>query len=115
MPYKFSRCICLEVPDMERFLELYRDTLGLQVVHAHPDSVELNASPMRLFADRRPNANLILEFLVPDLEAARIELTEKGCSPIRWEGKGGCCYMVDPFGFLFNLYEEPAAFASEEV
>ena len=38
------------------------------------------------------------------------ELLEAGCQLIRWEGKGGCCYMQDPFGFMFNLFEEPGAF-----
>lgn len=100
---------------MEQFLALYRDLLGLELVHSHPDSVELNASPVRLFADRRGSANVIFEFLVPDLEAARAELTANGCTVVRWEGKGGCCYLADPFGFLFNLYEEPAAFHQQDA
>ncbi|MDZ4723257.1 MAG: VOC family protein [candidate division Zixibacteria bacterium] len=110
MPYKFSRCLCLESPDSEAMITFYRDVLGLPLVHQHPESAEFNAHPTRLFIDNRPSRNVIMEFLVPDLEEARVELTEYGCREVRWEGKGGCCYLVDPFGFIFNLYEEPRAF-----
>lgn len=110
MPYKFSRCICLETPDFAAMVAFYRDTMGLSIVHEHPGSAELNASPVRLFVDERPTANVVFEFLVPHLEDARKELTTLGCRELRWEGKGGCCYMADPFGFIFNLFEEPRSF-----
>ena len=52
----------------------------------------------------------IMEFLVPDAEAAKEELLKAGCKIVQWEGKGRNCYMRDPFGFVLNLYEEPEAF-----
>jgi len=42
---------------------------------------------------------------VTDLDKARNELMEKGCMVVTWEGKGNPCYMRDPFGFVFNLWE----------
>jgi hypothetical protein len=47
-----------------------------------------------------------MEFLVPDVEVAKEELLQLGCEVVRWEGAGGPCYLRDPFGFMFNLYEE---------
>ena len=110
MPYQFSKCICIETPDQPAMVSFYRDVMGLPVAHEHPDSAEILAGPTRLFLDKRSNLNIIFEFLVPDLEAARSELLARGCEIVRWEGKGGCCYLRDPFGLLFNLYEEPRAF-----
>ncbi len=110
MPYLFSKCICLESPDQPNMVSFYRDVMGLQVAHEHPDSAEIAAGPVRLFLDKRPNLNVIFEFLVPDLESAKEELLASGCEVVRWEGKGGCCYLRDPFGLIFNLYEEPRAF-----
>jgi hypothetical protein len=52
----------------------------------------------------------ILEFLVPDLDAAKEELLAKGCQVVVWEGKGGRCYLRDSFSFFLNLYEDPQAF-----
>jgi len=40
------------------------------------------------------------------LDAARDYPVKAGCSVVRWEGKGKCCYMQEPFGFTFDLYEE---------
>jgi catechol 2,3-dioxygenase-like lactoylglutathione lyase family enzyme len=111
MPYKFSRCICLQTPDYEKAIEFYHKTMGLDLTGEIEQSAELKAEQNRLFID---SAKLplgpILEFLVPDVEAARDELLGAGCEVVSWEGKGGCCYMRDPFGFIFNLYQEPEAF-----
>ena len=132
MPFKPSRCVCLQVPDPHRAASFYRDRLGLQeaapqeLVAADREGevadreratpfdapgVELVAGPWRLFLDRGPALGPILEFLVPDVEAARQELVAAGCEVVRWEGRGGCCYLRDPFGLVFNLFEDPGAFA----
>lgn len=106
MPYTFSNCICLQLPETEDALEFYEGVLGLRVVGREEGSFELEAEQNRLFLDRGEHLGPILEFLVPDLEAAREELLSKGCEVVKWEGKEGCCYLRDPFGFVFNLYEE---------
>jgi len=111
MPYKFSKCICLQTPDYEKALEFYHKVIGLEMSGSIEGSAELKAGENRLFIDNEKTAlGPILEFLVPDVEAARRELLEKGCKVIVWEGQGGCCYMRDPFGFVFNLFQEPEAF-----
>ncbi|MEE9443003.1 MAG: VOC family protein [candidate division Zixibacteria bacterium] len=110
MPYKFSRCIAMQHPAEKQVLEFYRNVIGLEVVGEGPDGVELNADPYRLFLDGREPRELIMELIVPDLEKAREELVAAGCRVIRWEGKGKCCYIRDPFGQLFNIWEDPDAF-----
>ncbi len=110
MPYKFSNCICLQVPQTKEAREFYENVMGLPVSGEEGETVELEAEQNRLFLDQGEPLGPILEFLVPDLEAAREELLRKGCEVIQWEGKGGCCYLRDPFGFAFNLFEEPDAF-----
>ena len=45
-----------------------------------------------------------MEFCVDDLDASRDRLGSKGCRVIKWEGKD--CYLKDPFGMIFNLWEE---------
>lgn len=34
----------------------------------------------------------------------------KGCQVVVWEGGGKPCYMRDPYGFVFNLWEAPEEF-----
>lgn len=111
MPFKFSRCLCLQSPDAQKMLAFYRDTMGLPQMNATDEMPELAGGPNRIFFDNGDLRGPIMEFLVPDLEKAREELLIAGCTVVRWEGKGQCCYMQDPFGFWFNLWEDPKEFA----
>jgi catechol 2,3-dioxygenase-like lactoylglutathione lyase family enzyme len=110
MPYKFSRCFAMEHPQSEELIAFYHEKIGLTLVHSDSEQVEFDAAPVRLFVDKSEKQTLIFELLVPDLEAARKDLVAKGCQIIRWEGKGKTCYVRDPFGFVFNVWEEPDAF-----
>ena len=113
MPYKFSVCMCLQHPERDKALAFYRDILGLPVVTETSEEAELDAAPFRLFLDDREPREWIMELIVPDLEAAREELVAAGCSVERWEGKGKVCYIRDPFGQLYNIWEESEAFSQE--
>ncbi len=105
MPYKPSRCICIETPRQREAVEFYTKVLGLRVRADNDISVELAADPIRLFVDKRAHSLIVFELLVPDVEAAREDLVAKGCTVVRWEGSGRACYLRDPFGLVFNLYE----------
>ncbi len=91
-------------------MEFYRDKIGLEVVDEGAPQIEFDTAPVRLFVDRGDKQALIFELLVDDLDAAKLDLVEKGCEILRWEGKGKTCYVRDPFGFIFNVWEEPGAF-----
>lgn len=110
MPFTFSRCLCLQAPDADKVLRFYRDIMGLPMVNANDAPPELRAGQNQLFFDNGEPRGPIMEFNVPDLEKAKEELIAAGCTVVRWEGKGRCCYMQDPFGFWFNLWEDPAEF-----
>ena len=47
-----------------------------------------------------------MELFVDDLEAAREVLIANGYKVLRWKGKGQDCYVQDPFGVRFNIWEE---------
>jgi len=111
MPFKFSRCLCLQHSQRDRVVEFYRNVMGLELAKQEHNNVELKADPIRLFFDQGDKMGPIMEFYVPNLEKAKAELTQAGCKVLRWEGKGGCCYVQDPFGFVFNLWEESEAFS----
>lgn len=106
MKYRPSNCICFESPAGEHAVAFYRDILGLPVTKQDEKSTELDFFPIRLFIDQADRPQIVFELLVDDLEQAREELLQAGCHTVRWEGKGGCCYIRDPFGLTFNLYQE---------
>lgn len=111
MPFKLSRCISLRHPARDQVVEFYNDVLGFEVIDNIGEARELNTDPIRFFVDQAKPRELVLELLVPDLDAARDELVAAGCRVIKWEGKGKDCYIRDPFGTTYNLWEEPKAFA----
>ena len=114
MPFKLSRCICLATDQHDRAISFYRDLIGLETIQEKAGSVEFKAEPYRFYVDHADahggGHGMVFELIVPDLETARKELTEAGCEVIRWEGKGRDCYVRDPFGAIFNLWEDPDAF-----
>jgi len=115
MQIKFSRCICLSTDKHRQAVEFYRDVIGLTVADEQEGSVEFAAEPYRLFVDRSGDhgeltKGMVLEFIVDDLGLARRELEAAGCTVLRWEGAGKDCYMQDPFGAVFNLWQDPEAF-----
>lgn len=112
--FTFSRCVCLQVPDLDKAVAFYTETMGFKISSEKENTAELKAGPFRLFLDKGEFLGPIMEFLVPDAEAAKQKLLKAGCRIVLWEGKGNRCYMKDPFGVVFNLYEEPEAFKEPE-
>jgi catechol 2,3-dioxygenase-like lactoylglutathione lyase family enzyme len=110
MPFKFSNCLCMQVPDIDRVVSFYHRILGLKVTFREKDSAELEAGPFRLFLDRGTQMGPVMEFLVPDLAKAKEELLQADCEIIRCNEEEEGCYIRDPFGFILNLYEQPEAF-----
>ncbi len=108
--YKSSSCVCYQVPDRKRAVEFYSQIFGYPVVEVTEQNTELNASPIRLFIDQGPQLGPIMEIVVDDLETARIELLAHGCTEVRWGGRGNPCYLRDPFGICFNVWEDRSAF-----
>ena len=105
MKYTLSRCICIETPESEAAARFYQDELGMEFSMREGNSIELKSGDRLLYFDKSSSLRTILEFNVEDLDAARADLESKGCTVVRWEGRGKPCYMSDPFGNVFNLYQ----------
>lgn len=101
-----SNCICLQTPDIKKARTLYEKGFGGSVVNEDEETIELQSGPLRIFLDRGEPMGPILEILVKDVELAREELLRAGWTQITWEGRGNRCYMRDPLGFVFNLFED---------
>ena len=41
-----------------------------------------------------------------DIRRGKATFSRKSCEIVRWEGKGMNCYVRDPFGMVFNVWEE---------
>lgn len=105
MSYRISDNINIETPNLEEAVQFYSEVLGLRLVEMGKDWARFDAGKINFYISRGRTLGPITEYMVEDLEKAKSDLMEQGCTIIRWEGKGKPCYVRDPFGFVFNLWE----------
>ena len=108
MNYEFSPCIAIRTPEFDRAVDFYENTLGFKRVSNEHGWVEFRNGHARWFVGEGEPIGPVMELNVPDVEKAREELVAKGCTVVVWEGAGKDCYIRDPFGFLFNLFQVPS-------
>ena len=107
MKYKMSPNMAVRTDRYQEALEFYTSVFGFENRSEDPDLGDFDAAPLRMFViEDRELKGLIHELLVEDLETARDELVSAGCEVIRWRGKGQDCYIRDPFGVIYNLWED---------
>lgn len=110
MPFKMSGNLLLAHPEAKEAAAFYKETFGLTVYEETSDETGFTTGDNILYFAQEPESGFVYEYYVPDLEVARKELEAKGCQVVVWEGKGKPCYMRDPYGFVFNLWEAPEEF-----
>ena len=107
MEYKFSRNTAIATQDVEGAVEFYHSVLGMPVKE-YPEGPQIQAGAVDIFIDNTEfPAPIVLELAVTDLEAARAHLTQNGCEVLRWEGLGKACIVRDPYGLVFNVWQDP--------
>ncbi len=106
MKFELSNNIALQHPDWKNAELFYKNVLSLETKmemnHVHVRSGDLNLYIM----ENDQLRGIVLEFNVDDLNKARKYLESSGCTVVKWEGKGKDCYIRDPFGLVFNLWED---------
>ena len=110
MPFKMSGNLLLAHPEAKEMAAFYKEAFGMEVYEETADEAGLTTGDRILYVANEPEPGFVYEFFVPDVETAREELLAKGCEIVVWEGKGRPCYLRDPFGFVFNLWEAPEEF-----
>lgn len=105
MKFEFSNNIALQHPDWKNAEFFYTEILGLDTTmekgHLHISSGGVNLYIM----ENDELRGTVMEFNVDDVEEAKSYLMNHGCTVVKWEGKGKDCYMRDPYGLTFNLWE----------
>ncbi len=85
----------------------YTNVLGFTNRSSDPNLADLDADPINLFVIEDDEVRgPVMELFVDDLEGAREILIANGCKVLRWRGKGQDCYIEDPFGLRFNVWEQ---------
>jgi predicted enzyme related to lactoylglutathione lyase len=104
---QFSRNINLPVEDIGPAIAFYTELMGRKPASQDSEVAKFDAGSLTLFISKEtPVQGPVLELTVPDVDQARKYLEKRGCVMVRWEGKGQRCYMRDPFGLIFNLWQD---------
>jgi predicted enzyme related to lactoylglutathione lyase len=107
MKIRMSPNIAIRHKDYDAAVDFYASVIGFENRSSDPDLADFDANPINLYvlADDEFSGP-VLELFVDDLEAARDHLVANGCKVLRWRGKKQDCYIQDPFGVIYNLWEE---------
>jgi catechol 2,3-dioxygenase-like lactoylglutathione lyase family enzyme len=107
MTFRMSPNVAVRTRRFLDAVDFYTNVLGFENRSTDPELADLDASPLNLFViEDHEFRGPVLELFVDDLEEARAVLVANGCEVLRWRGKGQDCYIKDPFGVIFNLWEE---------
>jgi catechol 2,3-dioxygenase-like lactoylglutathione lyase family enzyme len=110
MAFRMSPNVAVRTTSAGSAVDFYTRVLGFQLRVAKDGVADIEAGPFNLFVIEDDEVGgPVMELFVDDLEAARDELVANGCEVVRWRGKGQDCYVRDPFGVVFNLWEESHA------
>ena len=106
MKFRMSPNIAVRTEKFSDAVEFYTTVLGFQDRSTDPELADLDANPLNLFVIEDDDiSGPVMELFVDDLEKARDQLVANGCKVLRWRGKGQDCYIQDPFGVIFNIWE----------
>jgi len=106
MKAKMSPNMAVRTRTPQKAFDFYTQVLGFRHRPDNEKHVDVDADPLNLFIIEDDEiSGPVMELFVDDLDAAREELIEHGCTVLRWRGKGQDCYVRDPFGVIFNLWE----------
>jgi catechol 2,3-dioxygenase-like lactoylglutathione lyase family enzyme len=107
MIFKMSPNVAVRTERLSEAVEFYSKVLGFENRSDDPQLADLDANPLRMFViEDQEIRGPVMELFVDDLEKARQILVANGCQVLRWRGKGQDCYVKDPFGVIFNIWEE---------
>lgn len=84
----------------------HNQVLGFPHRPENQTHTDLDADPLNLFIiEDQEFSGPVMEIFVDNLGEAREKLVHNGCQVLRWHGKGRDCYVRDPFGLVFNVWE----------
>ena len=107
MAFRMSPNVAVRTERLSEAVDFYTKVLGFENRSEDAELADLDARPLNLFVIQDEEfRGPVMELFVDDLDAAREELVARGCEVVRWRGKGQDCYVQDPFGVVFNLWED---------
>ncbi len=102
-PFRSTRDVIIRTDKWVEATTFYASVLGLPVVHRSETLVGFETGAFCLYVEQGERHGPVLEFLVPDVQAAKRKLLESGCTVQEEDDSVPRCYIRDPYGVVFNI------------
>jgi len=106
MKLEFCPYVAFKVKDYPNAIRFYKDVMGLSLSEPSPGAAEFTCGPITFYPEDRENPALYFEFKTDNLALAKAEVIAAGCRIEPGGDESESCYVHDPYGFTFHLYEE---------
>lgn len=112
--FRTTRDIIIRTERFEEATRFYQSVLGLKLFHNTGSMVGFETGAFRLYVEQGPSHGPVFDFLVPDMQAAKLALLSSGCTLLEEDPAVPRCYIRDPYGLVFNI-EQSATAQSDAV
>ena len=106
--FKSSRDIIVRTENWSDAVQFYDSVLGLAIAFEDASMVGFETGAFRLYVEKGKEHGPVFEFLVPDVEAAKQQVLDAGCTIVEEDPSLPRCYVKDPFGLVFNIGQASA-------
>jgi catechol 2,3-dioxygenase-like lactoylglutathione lyase family enzyme len=106
MNFAISNHININVSDLDRAADFYKDVMGMRVLMKGHRDAELKCGDTIFHMQAADGEKTIFDFKVEHLEIAKAKLERAGCQMLDISENFKKIYLVsDPFGMKFRLFE----------
>ena len=94
------------VNNLEKAEKYYSSLFGFKCISKQSGKVIMkNGNQYFYLIKENQEKGSVIEYEVDDINNAKIELQNKGCKILKWDGKGKDCFAKDKYGMIFNIWQ----------
>jgi len=101
--FRSSREVIIRTQAWAEAAHFYGSTLGLPVTYRGKSMLGFETGAFCLYVEKGAQHGPVFEFLVPDVQGAKLQLINAGCTVEEEDASHPRCYIRDPFGVVFNI------------
>jgi catechol 2,3-dioxygenase-like lactoylglutathione lyase family enzyme len=105
--FQSTRDVIIRTANWSEAAKFYGSVLGLPLASEDKTMLGFETGSFRLYVEKGKEHGPVFEFLVADVEAAKRQLLQAGCTIVEEDPSLPRCYIRDPFGIVFNVGRGP--------
>jgi 2-hydroxychromene-2-carboxylate isomerase/predicted enzyme related to lactoylglutathione lyase len=102
-PFRSTRDVIVRTVDFEAAVAFYEKTLGFRHTLRKDHLVGFETGAFQLFVEKGSPHGPVFEVRTKDAKGAKERLLAAGCKVVEEDASVPRCYLMDPYGVVFNL------------